>query len=623
MAEWRTLSCHHPNELKSRRAHLTDPATLDRFAFQLRCDGLLGLGRWEDAASVIDRFTTKAAPREQGTHGGSDERERSLCATELAQLQTAVERVRFPPEVRDGIIRFIVQLIARHKLDASNSCISDRTFLVKAPKLLRACAVAAGRDECMPEDLRVLQHMMTFRLPEHVESEQVLALLEEVVEEARHAAARRAGTAKESVKGDHSGGTRGGDDGGEQSSGQSPPAEDGGAAVMPAQQQQQQQQEQQQEQQRQRQQQEQQSSTEERPGTGSSATLADATAAELATLATVSPSQRSAGAAGTPRPRPPPSADTINSNPETVQGLERLLEGLDGQFERSSAVSRASSQSDGAPRGWRRLRSFADFAADTDGVDAATWCSAPGAATEPRAIDRSKPRSNGALAILRDVSTSMHGLNAKWASSLTLRVVELARRRKMHVGLIEYSDTVTKLHPPAGFFSQDYGRLAAFARRLECQGLTDYEASISGALREFQGDRRLSAPNTPKHILFVTDGAPTKGDRRCRKAREMAGRAGVRIHTLFLQSGPYDRYPPVLNDLANDSGGLRMQARVLDHDRGHIDLRVLAEGENGTERPELFAVSARSGGMLRSSQRAQSEQSALPKRPAEPRRLIP
>jgi len=90
-----------------------------------------------------------------------------------------------------------------------------------------------------------------------------------------------------------------------------------------------------------------------------------------------------------------------------------------------------------------------------------------------------------------------------------------------------------------------------------------------------------------------------------------------------LQSGPYDRYPPVLNDLANDSGGLRMQARVLDHDRGHIDLRVLAEGENGTERPELFAVSARSGGMLRSSQRAQSEQSALPKRPAEPRRLIP
>ena len=577
------------------------------------------MGRWEDAASVIDRFTTKATPREQGTHEDSDERKRSLCATELAQLHTAVERVRFPPEVRDGIIRFIEELFTRHKLDTGNSCISDRTFLVKAPKLLRACAVAAGRDECMPEDLRVLEHMMTFRLPEHVEPGQVLALLEEVVEEARHAAARRAGTAKESVEADHSGGTRGGDDGGVQCTGQNPPAEDGGAAVMPAQQQQQQQLLQQLQQQQQQQQQ--QSSTEERPG--GSATLADATAAELATLAAVSPSQRSAGAAGTPRPRPPPTADTINSNPETVQGLERLLEGLDGQFERSSAVSRASSQSDGAPRGWRRLRSFADFAADTDGVDATTWCAAPGAATEPRAIDRSKPRCNGALAILRDVSTSMHGLNAKWASSVTLRVVELARRRKMHVGLIEYSDTVTKLHLPAGFFSQDYGRLAAFARRLECRGLTDYEASISGALREFQGDRRLSAPNTPKHILFVTDGAPTKGDRRCRKAREMAARARVRIHTLFLQSGPYDRYPPVLNDLANDSGGLRMQARVLDHDRGHIDLRVLAEGDNGTERPELFAVSARAGGMLRSSQRTPSEQSALTKRPAEPRRLVP
>ena len=200
------------------------------------------MGRWEDAASVIDRFTTKATPREQGTHEDSDERKRSLCATELAQLHTAVERVRFPPEVRDGIIRFIEELFTRHKLDTGNSCISDRTFLVKAPKLLRACAVAAGRDECMPEDLRVLEHMMTFRLPEHVEPGQVLALLEEVVEEARHAAARRAGTAKESVEADHSGGTRGGDDGGVQCTGQNPPAEDGGAAVMPAQQQQQQQQ---------------------------------------------------------------------------------------------------------------------------------------------------------------------------------------------------------------------------------------------------------------------------------------------------------------------------------------------------------------------------------------------
>ena len=38
-----------------------DPATLDRFAFQLRCDGLLGAGEWDDAAAVIDRFSSDAA----------------------------------------------------------------------------------------------------------------------------------------------------------------------------------------------------------------------------------------------------------------------------------------------------------------------------------------------------------------------------------------------------------------------------------------------------------------------------------------------------------------------------------------------------------------------------------
>ena len=189
----------------------------------------------------------------------------------------------------------------------------------------------------------------------------------------------------------------------------------------------------------------------------------------------------------------------------------------------------------------------------------------------------SKPRRGGALAILRDVSTSMHGLNAKYASSLALRVIELARRRKMRVGMLEYSDAVTKLQPGDGFFSRDYNKLQSFARRLECGGLTDYEASIGGALMEFQSDRRLRCRHTPKHILFLTDGAPTKGDRKCVDVRSLAALAGVRIHTLFVQTEDADAYPSVLDSLAADTFGSRMQARVLDQQRGHIDLTVLSD----------------------------------------------
>lgn len=63
----------------------------------------------------------------------------------------------------------------------------------------------------------------------------------------------------------------------------------------------------------------------------------------------------------------------------------------------------------------------------------------------PDAVRRAKPSRGGALAICRDVSTSMHGINAKYASSLALRVIELAERRRMRVAVLEYSDEVCRI----------------------------------------------------------------------------------------------------------------------------------------------------------------------------------
>ena len=59
-------------------------------------------------------------------------------------------------------------LVEEHELRDDNSLLTDRTFLVKALKLLRGRALLAGREQVELEDLRVLEWMTTFRVPAEV-----------------------------------------------------------------------------------------------------------------------------------------------------------------------------------------------------------------------------------------------------------------------------------------------------------------------------------------------------------------------------------------------------------------------------------------------------------------------
>ena len=182
----------------------------------------------------------------------------------------------------------------------------------------------------------------------------------------------------------------------------------------------------------------------------------------------------------TPSEHRPPVQTNVDA--ASVRGLLTLIGVLKGQFERHNHVT-AVSHTDGVPRGWRRLRGFESFAEDADPVDAAQWLRGGRtvASELPDAVRRAKPNRGGALAICRDVSTSMHGINAKYASSLALRVIELCERRRMRVAVLEYSDSVHAMRTGARgeqFFTQDYRALRDFARRLECGGLTDYEAPV-------------------------------------------------------------------------------------------------------------------------------------------------
>ena len=282
-------------------------------------------------------------------------------------------------------------------------------------------------------------------------------------------------------------------------------------------------------------------------------------------------------------PSATPRAVETNVDAASVRGLLTLIGVLRGQFEQHNQVTRAT-HTDGVPRGWRRLRGLESFAEDADHIHAAMWLH--GRQHElPDAVRRAKPQRGGALAICRDVSTSMHGINAKYASSLALRVIELCQRRRMRVAVLEYSDSVHELRcgPQGRFFTTDYSSLREFARRLECGGLTDYEAPLQLTLDEFAADRRLRSPYTPKHILFITDGHPTKGDRRCIEARKRMRRQGVQLHTLFVEPDAGAEYPPLLAALASDSMGVRMRASVVDADAGILDVQVVSSSTDARQ----------------------------------------
>ena len=62
-----------------------------------------------------------------------------------------------------------------------NSLITDRTFLVKAPRILKAAAALDGRSRVEVRDILALKYMTTFRVPASVHAE-VPAFLESVVE---------------------------------------------------------------------------------------------------------------------------------------------------------------------------------------------------------------------------------------------------------------------------------------------------------------------------------------------------------------------------------------------------------------------------------------------------------
>eukprot|EP00747_Dinoflagellata_sp_TGD_P033078 gnl/TRDRNA2_/TRDRNA2_136386_c0_seq2.p1 gnl/TRDRNA2_/TRDRNA2_136386_c0~~gnl/TRDRNA2_/TRDRNA2_136386_c0_seq2.p1 ORF type:complete len:296 (-),score=29.82 gnl/TRDRNA2_/TRDRNA2_136386_c0_seq2:18-905(-) len=248
----------------------------------------------------------------------------------------------------------------------------------------------------------------------------------------------------------------------------------------------------------------------------------------------------------------PPKKDRILH----IEGAEALLQSLHGSLQRSTADFWR--QPSGLPRRWQVMRSFSEMR-DADSSELSLWCSSPSLVL-PQAAMRERIERGGAMAIVRDVSDSMSYLEARCASLIVNKIVDLARRSHMRVGYSEFGHESRKhftCDSGSHFFTRDYFGIQKFAESLRTQGSTHYQAAIQDVLSEFEHVAKARGLSQRMHTIMLSDGEPTVGCRELHMERAWAQRLGVCIHTIFIGQG---QYPPVLARLAMDTGGKRFQA---------------------------------------------------------------
>ena len=465
-----------------------DPANLDRFTLQMKTGGALAEQDWKTAREIMDRYD--GSHPDFGVVGTVD-------ADLLRQANKNLRDVTIPPKVMAAYRTFLNTLRNRYDCNSKNSLLTDRTMLVKAPRMIKALALLEGRVEAVTGDLRVLKYMLTFRVPEEV-YENLDEILEQAIQEAEETEEDLPEQSEEMQ------GAQGQEETGE-------PGDD----------------------------------TQEQEG-GSDEELVeqildavDAEGEEAQKRKSMQQQSSSPKDGG---------GKTERTQPHMVENMDILLDKIRGQLERNQADS--DNHPGGSPRSYKRMHTFEEFI-DADPVDTAIWMDSI-SPNLPRAFRRKKKHMGGKVVIIRDVSQSMEGRYARWTSSVVTKLVEMVRRKRMRIGYIEFNHVSRKYTHDGRFFTRDYDKIVDQASNVSCSGVTNYQYPLRDALQEL---RRGNTRN--KHILFLTDGEPTQGDWLVREERRLAKVLGVSIHTLFIGT---TECPEILDILSEESEGSQFLA---------------------------------------------------------------
>lgn len=253
------------------------------------------------------------------------------------------------------------------------------------------------------------------------------------------------------------------------------------------------------------------------------------------------------------------SRDGINR--ETLKNVRPILRVLEGNI--LQKIENLMKDTGGSPRAWSILEDFSQFD-DMDPVESALWLQDL-ATRVPRTLLRKRKLRGGALAIIRDISASMSGSRAQWSSMLILGLIRMVKQRRMRVGYIEFNHKCTKYADNNTFFSRAYTRIGETASRCRCGGYTNYQLPLLDAFGEF-----IRIHDSVKHVVFITDGRPTDGDRKIVREIEHARRENISVHSIYI--GLKDS-PDILRTLSEETKGTHFQ--VASDSTGTIRLKTI------------------------------------------------
>ncbi|MDH5752226.1 MAG: AAA family ATPase [Deltaproteobacteria bacterium] len=466
-----------------------DPANLDRFTLQVRTSGALASCDWETARIIIDRYEgSQPDLRGQGGPGAG-----KIDSAHLKGARRAAAAVVIPEAVMAAYLKVLGHLRNHCGCDEKNSLLTDRTMLVKVPRMIQAMALLGGRDRAEGDDLRVLKHILTFRVPPEVYED-----LDRIIAEAL-----------DEVQAEEEDSSRAGQDEGLEEQTLDEVSSQGAPAEMQNQENSQELIEQ---------------IIQALEGEGEEAQKRQA-------MQQQAPSPEGQGK----------SQERVRAF--HVENLDLLMEKISGRLERNLAD--AEIHPGGSPRSYRRMNTFDEFG-DSDPGDIAIWMDRM-TPVLPRTLQRKKKHVGGRVVVIRDVSQSMEGRYARWTSSVVTRLVELVRKKRMRIGYIEFNHASQKYSHGGRFFTRDYDRIIDRASNVTCSGVTNYQHPLKDALEELR-----RGPGLNRHIIFLTDGEPTQGDWLVREERKLARALGVNVHTLFIGSTDC---PEILDILSEETDG--------------------------------------------------------------------
>lgn len=560
------IACGNPADNEQYYNEALDPAALDRFTVQLEHQGLLQSSDWGTARDVIDLYCDGVVFEDSHmpTKVAVDGSFLDIC-TELGR------EVRVPNIVKASLSTFLKYLVTEHDLDETNSILSDRTFLVNALKILKANALLSGRMECVKEDLRVMVMLTTYRVPEEVHAI-VPDLIERVIMEAEDGDCGDSGPVSTDGLDPP---TSIGDDGQQNSSTKATdfPAENtelnqgeehwkksgdaknendghlfgnsvGAEAILST------------------------SNGDDDAGTRAAFSEQVIVGAQPAQnsfdlrLNDLDEMKREDESLGHRRRDHVKRQNTIPSDMDcaNVKGIELMMKRFNGSIQ-SCRRAQMSEAVGGLPRKRRRAKCLLELG-DCLPSDQVRWVNSL-SPTLPMTFSRIARNKTGHLAMVRDISGSMVGLPAAWASVVARATLQLCKRNRMSLGYAHFNDKAQLFYDHMDFFTKKYDVMERWASEVVSEGTTNYEDPLQRVLHEFSllPQTKIQNPQLKqnRHIVLLTDGVPTEGDLLVEREREKARELGVTVHAVFIGSES-TRYPQALEFISAETSGSQFRA---------------------------------------------------------------